>query len=73
MAFQLTSFGVKCFILRYHIRRECVYVNLLELSSEAREWAKDIQSRLFHDTICTALAEYPDSMQLLTIFINSEV
>ncbi|XP_045026385.1 nuclear exosome regulator NRDE2 [Daphnia magna] len=58
--------------VKYHIRRECVYVNLLELSSEAREWAKDIQSRLFHDTICTALAEYPDSMQLLTIFINSE-
>ncbi|XP_057380946.1 nuclear exosome regulator NRDE2-like [Daphnia carinata] len=58
--------------LRYHTRRECVYVNLLELSSAAREWAKDIQPRLFHDTLCTALAEYPDSMQLLTVLINSE-
>lgn len=64
---------LKYLAFSYHRRRESVYVTLLELLIGCRGWVKDVQPRLFHDTLCTALTEYPDSTHLLTIFIQSEV
>ena len=50
-----------------------IFVNLLQLLSICPAWARDVQPRVYHDTLFTAVSEYPKSYQLLSIFIESEV
>jgi hypothetical protein len=50
-----------------------IFVNLLHLLSICPAWARDVQPRVYHDTLFTAVSEYPKSYQLLSIFIESEV
>lgn len=62
-----------CKLCRYHTQRELVYVNLLHLLNCSRSWVRDFNAKFFHDSLISALNEYPNSWQLLTIVIQSDM